>query len=476
MRPNGAAAEVAAVPRDMLRIYNTLNRAKADFVPIKPGTVGMYVCGLTVYDYFHVGNARTLAVFDMVYRWLSSSAHGYKVTYVRNVTDVDDKIIERAAKNGESIQALTARMIAAMHADLDALGLFRPSFEPRATGHIAGMVAMIERLVRNGLAYAAPNGDVYYAVRRFPGYGSLSGKSLDDLRAGQRVDIDTNKEDPLDFVLWKSSKAGEPNWPSPWGPGRPGWHIECSVMSEHHLGARFDIHGGGQDLQFPHHENEIAQSEGAHGHPFVNYWMHVGFLNMANEKMSKSLGNVFRARDVLGALRNPEILRFFLLRGHYRSQLGYSQQNLEDAGGALDTLYTALRGFPSGAPTAVDWAHPLAMRFKEAMDDDFGTPEAFAVLFEVARELNKSKAPALAALLKGLGTTVGLLQQEPDAYLRGIPQSAGLTAEAIEELIAARTAARKAKNFVEADRIRRELDDAGVTLEDGPQGTTWRRA
>jgi len=459
----------------MLRLYNSLSRTKEDFVPIEPGIVRMYVCGLTVYDYFHVGNARTLAVFDLVYRWLASSAHGYSVTYVRNVTDVDDKIIERAAKNGETIQALTARMIAAMHADLDALGLSRPTFEPCATGHVAGMVAMIERLIRKGLAYAAPNGDVYYAVRRFPGYGKLSGKSLNDLRAGERVEIDANKEDPLDFVLWKASKAGEPNWPSPWGAGRPGWHIECSVMSEHHLGPRFDIHGGGQDLQFPHHENEIAQSEGAYGHPFVNYWMHVGFLSMANEKMSKSLGNVFRARDVLGALRNPEILRFFLLRGHYRSQLGYSAGNLEDSGGALDTLYTALRGLaPAAAP--VDWAHPLAARFKLAMDDDFGTPEAFAVLFEAARELNKSKAPQAAALLKGLGATVGLLQQDPEAYLRGTWPPAGLAAEAIENLIAARAAARKAKNFAEADRIRRELDEAGVTLEDGPKGTTWRRA
>ena len=459
----------------MQRIYNTLTRTKDDLAPIRSGKVGLYVCGLTVYDYFHVGNARTLTVFDMVYRWLSASAHGYEVTYVRNVTDVDDKIIERAAKNGEPIQALTARMIDAMHADFDALGLLRPTHEPRATQHVAGMVEMIRRLVEKGLAYAAPNGDVYYAVRRFAGYGKLSGKALEDLRAGERVEIDANKEDPLDFVLWKSSKPGEPQWASPWGPGRPGWHIECSVMSEFHLGSHFDIHGGGQDLQFPHHENEIAQSEGAHGHPFVNIWMHVGFLNMASEKMSKSLGNVFLARDVLRTLRNPEILRFFLLRGHYRSQLSYSLQNLDDAGGALDTLYTALRGAePSPAP--VDWAHPLAARFQAAMDDDFNTPEAFAVLFEAARELNRSRSSDAAGLLRGLGATVGLLQQDPETYLRGTSQVAGLAAGDIEALIAARTAARKAKNFAEADRIRKQLSDAGVTLEDGPGGTTWRRA
>jgi cysteinyl-tRNA synthetase len=458
----------------MQHIYNTLTRTKEDLAPIQSGKVGLYVCGLTVYDYFHVGNARTLTVFDMVYRWLSASAHRYEVTYVRNVTDVDDKIIERAAKNGEPIQALTARMIDAMHADFDALGLVRPTHEPRATQHVAGMVEMIGRLVDRGLAYAAPNGDVYYSVRRFAGYGKLSGKALEDLRAGERVDIDSSKEDPLDFVLWKASKPGEPEWPSPWGPGRPGWHIECSVMSEFHLGSHFDIHGGGQDLQFPHHENEIAQSEGAHGHPFVNIWMHVGFLNMANEKMSKSLGNFFLARDVLRTLRNPEILRFFLLRGHYRSQLSYSLHNLDDAGGALDTLYTALRSVEP-ATGQVDWAHPLAARFQAAMDDDFNTPEAFAVLFEAARELNKSRTPEAAALLKGLGDTVGLLQQDPDDYLRGGKVPAGLTGEAIEGLIAARVAARSARNFAEADRIRKELADAGVTLEDGPSGTTWRR-
>ena len=459
----------------MLRIYNTLTRKKEEFRPIELGRVGMYACGMTVYDYFHVGNARTLAVFDLVYRWLGSGAHGYKVTYVRNITDVDDKIIERAANDGEPIEALTARMIDAMHADFDALGLLRPTHEPRATSHVPGMVAMIERLVRKGLAYAAPNGDVYYAVRSFPGYGKLSGKTLEDLRAGERVEVDINKQDPLDFVLWKASKPGEPNWPSPWGPGRPGWHIECSVMSTFHLGERFDIHGGGQDLQFPHHENEIAQSEGARGHPFVNVWMHAGFLNMASEKMSKSLGNFFTAREVLKSLRNPEILRFFLLRGHYRSQLAYSAQNLEDAGGALDTLYTALRGIePAAMP--VDWGDPLASRFKEAMDDDFNTPEAFAVLFEAARGLNKSKSREAAGLLKGIGAAVGLLQQDPEAYLRGTTPSAGLTDAAIESMIAARTAARKAKSFAEADRIRRELSEAGVTLEDGDRGTTWRRA
>jgi cysteinyl-tRNA synthetase len=458
----------------MLRIFNTLSRTKQDFIPIVPGKVGMYACGLTVYDYFHVGNARTFAVFDMVFRWLRSSAHGLDVTYVRNVTDVDDKIIERAATNKEPIGSLTNRMIEAMLADFDALGLLRPTFEPRATEHVTGMVAMIERLVGRGLAYPALNGDVYYAVRRFQGYGKLSGKTLDDLRAGERVAVEVNKEDPLDFVLWKASKPGEPSWPSPWGAGRPGWHIECSAMSESHLGTRFDIHGGGQDLQFPHHENEIAQSEGAQGFPFVNYWMHVGFLNMANEKMSKSLGNFFTARDVLGTLRNPEILRFFLLRGHYRSQLGYSAQNLQDAAGALDTLYTALRGY-GAASAPIDWGHPLAARFRDAMDDDFNTPVAFAVLFDIARELNKSGSELMGGLLRGLGACVGLLQQDAEAYLRGAASSGGLSDAAIEGLIAARAAARKSKDFAEGDRIRKELSEAGVTLEDGPAGTTWRR-
>ena len=459
----------------MLRIYNTLTRLKEDFRPIRPGRVGLYACGLTVYDHFHVGNARTLAVFDLVYRWLGSSAHGYEVTYVRNITDIDDKIIERAARNAEPIEALTARMIAAMHADLDALGLLRPTHEPRATAHVAGMISMIDRLIGAGLAYPASHGDVYFAVRRFPGYGRLSGKSLEDLRAGERVDVDAHKEDPLDFVLWKAAKPGEPSWESPWGLGRPGWHIECSVMSEYHLGERFDIHGGGQDLQFPHHENEIAQSDGAHGHPCVNLWMHAGFLNMASEKMSKSLGNFLTTRDALNSLRHPEILRFFLLRGHYRSQLAFSRENLEDAGAALDTLYTALRGI-AVSDSAVDWNHPLAARFRAAMDDDFNTPEAFAVLFDAARELNKSKARDVASLLRGLGATVGLLQHDPETYLRGTAPRNALQAEAIERMIEARAAARRARDFAEADRIRKELAAAGILLEDGSQGTTWRRA
>ena len=457
----------------MLNIYNSLTRRKEDFVPIEPGRVRMYVCGMTVYDDCHLGHARMLLAFDMVFRWLMAS--GYDVTYVRNITDVDDKIIARAAQNGEPIGALTERMIASLHRDTARLLMLPPTYEPRATEHVPGMVRLIETLVAKGLAYPAANGDVYYAVAKFPGYGKLSGKSLADLRAGERVDIDANKRDPLDFVLWKAAKPGEPSWPSPWGAGRPGWHIECSVMSEFHLGGHFDIHGGGHDLQFPHHENEIAQSEGAHGHAFVNYWMHNGFLRLNDEKMSKSLGNFFKIGEVL-QIYDAEVLRFFMLRAHYRSPLNYSEATLSDARNALDRLYTALKSVPAASATAIDWNHPAAARFRAAMDDDFNTPEACAVLFELAVEVNRSGAPAAAALLKGLGGCLGLLQRDPTDYLQARPAAAaGLAGEDIDRRIAERAEAKRARNFPLADRIRDELKAAGVILEDTAQGTSWRR-
>jgi cysteinyl-tRNA synthetase len=474
----------------MLRIYNTLARDKQAFNPIVSGKVRMYVCGMTVYDYCHLGHARVLVVFDAVVRWLRAS--GYDVTYVRNITDIDDKIIKRAAENGESIEVLTGRFIQAMHEDAEALGVARPDFEPQATEYLPGMVRMIRALVDKGLAYPASNGDVYYSVHHFPGYGKLSGKSLDDLRAGARVDIDEAKKDPLDFVLWKAAKPGEPQWLSPWGAGRPGWHIECSVMSEALLGEHFDIHGGGQDLQFPHHENEIAQSEGAHDHPFVNYWMHNGFVRVDDEKMSKSLGNFFTVREILQKFA-PEVVRFFILRAHYRSPLNYSDQHLADARQSLTRLYTALKGIDAPA-IEIDWNEPRAQRFKQAMDDDFNTPEAVAVLFEIAKELNRSQSVRDAGLLRALGNTLGLLQQDAAVFSQGSYVLVAETGqfkltghdaefrfargpEKIDELIAARAAARKAKNFAEADRIRKELLDAGIVLEDKPGGVTeWRRA
>ena len=457
----------------MLQIYNTLARAKQAFVPITPGKVRMYVCGMTVYDYCHLGHARVMVVFDIINRWLRSS--GYDVEYVRNITDIDDNIIKRAAENHEPVEDLTARFIQAMDEDAARLLVQKPDHEPRATGFVTGMVEMIQTLIAKGLAYAAENGDVYYAVHQFPGYGKLSGKSLDDLRAGERVEIDPHKRDALDFVLWKAAKPGEPQWDAPWGKGRPGWHIECSVMSEHYLGEHFDIHGGGQDLQFPHHENEIAQSEGAHGHPFVNYWIHNGFVRMDNEKMSKSLGNFFTIREVLQQY-DAEVVRFFILRAHYRSPLNYSDQHLDDAKQALMRLYTALRGSVPPEAITIDWAHPSAARFKAAMDDDFNTPEAVAVLFELASEVNKSKSAQQAGLLKVLGATLGLLQRDPESYLQGAAvESTGLDADGIEQLIANRTAARAAKDFAESDRIRKTLLDAGVVLEDTAQGTSWRR-
>ncbi len=454
----------------MLKIHNSLSRTKESFTPISPGKVGMYVCGMTVYDYCHLGHARVMVVFDVVKRWLAAS--GYGVTYVRNITDIDDKIIRRAAENKEPIEALTGRFIRAMDEDAAALGVQKPDIEPRATDNVPQMLALIGDLVKKGIAYQASNGDVYYSVHKFDGYGKLSGKSLDELRAGERVEIDAGKTDPLDFVLWKSAKPGEPAWDSPWGRGRPGWHIECSAMSERYLGEHFDIHGGGQDLQFPHHENEIAQSEGAHGHVFVNYWMHNGFVRVDNEKMSKSLGNFFTVREVL-AKYDAEVVRLFIVRAQYRSQLNYSDQHLDDARGALTRLYTALKGVPA-ATAGIDWNDPHASRFREAMDDDFNTPEAVAVLFDLANEVNRSRSAGAAGLLKALAGLLGLLQRNSDEFLRGdLPQ--GWTAEKIEQMVAARAAAKKTRNFAEADRIRAELSAAGILLEDGEGGTTWRR-
>ncbi len=457
----------------MLKIHNSLAREKQDFVPIEPGKVRMYVCGMTVYDYCHLGHARVLVVFDMVVRWLSAS--GFDVTYVRNITDIDDKIIRRAAENGESIRALTDRFIASMHEDAAALGVARPTHEPRATEYVGQMLDMIGRLERNGYAYVAANRDVCYSVRKFPGYGRLSGKSLEDLRAGERVDVVEGKQDPLDFVLWKHAKEDEGEevrWNSPWGGGRPGWHIECSAMGCDLLGEHFDIHGGGQDLQFPHHENEIAQSEGASGRTFVNFWMHNGFVRVDDEKMSKSLGNFFTIRDVLGRY-DAEVVRFFILRAHYRSPLNYSDAHLDDARQALSRLYTALKGAEGQAD--VDWEEAHARRFSEAMDDDFGTPEAVAVLFDLANELNRTREMRLAAQLKGLGAILGLLQRDPVEFLQA-GRTDGLGPDTIETRIAERAAAKKARNFAEADRIRDELKDAGIVLEDSPSGTTWRRA
>ncbi|MBK9956086.1 MAG: cysteine--tRNA ligase [Rhodocyclaceae bacterium] len=457
----------------MLKLYNSLARELQDFRPIEPGRVRMYVCGMTVYDYCHLGHARVMVVFDMVTRWLRAS--GYEVTYVRNITDIDDKIIKRAGENGESIRGLTDRYIAAMHEDAAALGVQKPDHEPRATDYVAPMLDMIGQLERNGYAYLAANRDVCYAVRKFAGYGKLSGKSLDDLRAGERVDVAAGKQDPLDFVLWKGAKAGEPDeakWASPWGAGRPGWHIECSAMSSQLLGNHFDIHGGGQDLQFPHHENEIAQSEGAHGSTFVNYWMHNGFVRVDDEKMSKSLGNFFTIREVLKQY-DAEVVRFFILRAHYRSPLNYSDAHLDDAKNALTRLYTALKSFDGEA--TVDWNEPHAQRFRAAMDNDFGTPEAVAVLFDLAGEVNRTGDATLATQLKALGGVLGLLQRNATEFLQAAPES-GLANEAIDAMIVARAAAKKARNFAEADRIRDELKTAGIVLEDGPGGTTWRRA
>ena len=454
----------------MLKIFDTLSRAKREFVPLEPGRVRMYVCGMTVYDYCHIGHARVMVVFDVVQRWLRAS--GYDVTYVRNITDIDDKIIRRAAENGEPFEELTARFIRYMDKDAARLDVQKPDHEPRATQYIPPMLGMIDQLERRGLAYRAGSGDVNYAVRKFPGYGKLSGKSLDELRAGERVEVDPDKRDPLDFVLWKRSKEGEPSWPAPFGAGRPGWHIECSAMSTALLGKHFDIHGGGEDLQFPHHENEIAQSEGAHGGTFVNYWMHNGFVRVDEEKMSKSLGNFFTIREVLEKY-DAEVVRFFILRAHYRSPLNYSDRHLDEAKSGLERLYGALKGVDD-APAPIDWSEAHAARFRVAMDDDFNTPDAIAALFDLAGEVNRTGSAALAGLLRRLGGVLGLLQRPAEAFLRGdLP--AGWTVEGIEARIAARNAARKTKDFAAADRVRNELLDAGIVLEDTPQGTTWRR-
>lgn len=452
-----------------LRIYNTLSRELEVFVPRVPGQVRMYVCGMTVYDLCHLGHARAMVAFDVVQRWLKCS--GYQVTYVRNVTDIDDKIIKRALENGETIGSLTDRMVAALHQDADALCIERPTHEPRATDYVPAMLKLIGTLEQRGLAYQGMDGDVNFAVRKFSGYGKLSGKSLDELRAGERVAVADGKGDPLDFVLWKSAKAHEPTqakWDSPYGSGRPGWHIECSAMCGELLGQSVDIHGGGADLQFPHHENEIAQSEGAHGVSLANYWMHNGFVTRDNEKMSKSLGNFFTIREILQRF-DAQTLRFFIVRAHYRSGLNYSDQHLEDAQQSLKRLYTALDLVPAEA-VALNWLDPYAARFKAAMDDDFGTPEAIAVLFELASEVNRSRSGLLSGLLKALGGCLGLLQDDPRTYLQS---GAALDAALIEDLIAQRAAAKAAKNFVEADRIRRLLLSQNIVLKDSAGATTW---
>ena len=457
-----------------LHLHNTLTRRLEAFVPIEPGRVRMYVCGITVYDLCHLGHARMMLAFDVVYRWLRAS--GYEVRYVRNITDIDDKIIKRALERGVPIRALTDEMIAAMHRDLGALGVLPPTDEPRATAYVPQMLELIGRLEDKGLAYRAAGGDVNFAVRRFPGYGKLSGKSLDELRAGERVAVLGDKEDPLDFVLWKAAKPGEPadaQWPGPYGAGRPGWHIECSAMSCALLGEPFDIHGGGLDLQFPHHENEIAQSEGASGGPFVNVWLHNGFLNIDNEKMSKSLDNFFTIADVLQRF-DGETLRLFMLRTHYRSPFNFSDTLLEEARSALRRLYTTLDAVPPGDMPAgdgpLDWNVPAAAPFRAAMDDDFNTPAALAVLFDLAAEANRDKSAAASTLLKQLGGVLGLLQQDPRVWLQA---GAGVDEAAILQAIAERGAAKKARDFAAADRIRAELAAQGVQLHDSPQGTTW---
>lgn len=459
----------------MLHIHNSFTDKKEPFVPIEPGKVRMYVCGMTVYDYCHLGHARVMVVFDTVVRYLRAS--GYQVTYVRNITDIDNKIIKRAAENHESIDSLTGRFIAAMHEDERALGVLPPDIEPRATQSIAQIIGMVQALLDKGYAYRAENGDVYYDVSRFARYGELSGKRLEDLRAGARVEVDEAKDDPLDFVLWKAAKPGEPAWDSPWGPGRPGWHIECSAMSACHLGEHFDIHGGGMDLKFPHHENEIAQSEAVTGHKFVNFWMHNGFVQVNEEKMSKSLGNFFTVREVLKHY-TPEVVRYFILGSHYRGPLNYSTDNLDNAKAALERFYMALRGLP---PVDVQDGGDDEQRFKSAMDDDFNTAEALAVLFDVAREINRIRhdnpagAAHLAGVLRRLGGMLGLLQADPEVFLKGIATTSGLTVQEIDQLIANRDAARKSKNWAESDRIRDWLKSQGVVLEDGAGGTAWRR-
>ena len=461
----------------MLNIYNSLNNRKEPFTPIVPGQVRMYVCGMTVYDYCHIGHARVLVVFDVVYRFLKHL--GFEVTYVRNITDIDDKIINRANEVKEDFHALTQRFIDAMHEDADALGVLRPDQEPRATDHIESILAMIRSLLDKKYAYQAENGDVYFSVSKFESYGQLSGKKIDELRAGERVDVDLGKNDPLDFVLWKSAKPGEPSWPSPYGDGRPGWHIECSAMSTQMLGNHFDIHGGGQDLQFPHHENEIAQSEGCTGETFVNYWMHNGFVRVNEEKMSKSLGNFFTLREVMKDYKAEEI-RYFILGSHYRSPLNYSEEQLINARSGLQRLYGAVL---NTEPADVPQDSKYKQQFEQALCDDFNTANAMAVLFDLARDINREKstnsesANSLASLLKYLAGIIGLLQDNAETYLKSqVSGAKGLADELIEEMIQQRLDARKNKNWGEADRIRDKLVDAGISIEDGADGTRWRRS
>jgi cysteinyl-tRNA synthetase len=448
----------------MLKIYNSLSKQKEVFTPIEPGKIGLYVCGMTVYDYCHLGHARVMVVFDMVVRYLRSV--GFSVTYVRNITDIDDKIIQRANENGEDFHELTARFIQAMHEDSEALGVLPPDQEPRASESIAEIIAMVQSLLDNGHAYIADSGDICYAIQEFKDYGKLSGKRLEDLRAGERVDVDQSKKDPLDFVLWKKAKPEEPSWESPWGDGRPGWHIECSAMSTHCLGNHFDIHGGGMDLQFPHHENEIAQSEAATGEEFVNVWMHNGFVRINDEKMSKSLGNFFTVREILERYQ-PEVVRYFMLTSHYRSPLNYSDQDLDAAKHALTRFYTALRGFDV-SNTELD--NEYNKRFHAAMKDDFNTPEALAVLFDLVKEVNKTQSTELAGQLRQLAGILGLLQAAPEDYLH-----ANTIAAEVEKQIAERNAARKNRDWATADRIRDQLKEQGISLEDGAQGTIWRK-
>ena len=455
-----------------LRIYNTLKRGLENFSPLQAGHVRMYVCGMTVYDYCHLGHARSMIAFDLVQRWLK--ACGYQITYVRNITDIDDKIIRRAVENNESIRSLTDRMIEALHVDADSLGIERPTHEPRATDYVPQMLVIIDQLEKKGLAYRVASGDVNFAVRKFKGYGKLSGKSLDELHAGERVTVLDSKEDPLDFVLWKNAKAEEPQdakWDSPYGAGRPGWHIECSAMSCGLLGETFDIHGGGADLQFPHHENEIAQSEGAQDKTLANVWMHNGFINVDNEKMSKSLSNFFTIRDVLKVF-DAETIRFFVVRSHYRSPLNYSDVHLNDAKSSLKRLYTALDSV-TPAPVTIDWTSPYASRFQAAMNEDFGTPEAVAVLFDLATEVNRTQSAELAGLLKQLGGVLGLLQSPPQSFLQA---GASLDESAIQQLIQDRAQAKASKDFTKADAIRKSLADQGIVLKDSPTGTQWERA
>jgi cysteinyl-tRNA synthetase len=469
-----------------VRIHNTLTGRTEPLEPLEPSHVRMYVCGMTTYDLCHLGHGRLFTAFDVVCRWLR--ARGLRVTYVRNITDIDDKIIRRAAERGETIEALTTRQIGYMHEDLAGLGLKPPDLEPRATENVSAMLELIERLRSKGLAYVADGGDVNFSVRSFPGYGKLSHRNLDELRAGERVAIDGSKRDPLDFVLWKHARPDEPQWPSPWGPGRPGWHIECSAMAKETLGQPFDIHGGGPDLVFPHHENEIAQSEGAFDTTLARIWMHCGALRVGEDKMSKSLGNFLTIRDALKQY-DGEVLRFFLVRPHYRSQIAFSNAMIEEARASLTRLYVALRaspGLPAVAPQGakeggsgpVDWDEPYARRFAEAMDDDFNTAQAVSVLFEMAAELNRAPDSALATQMRALGGQLGLLERDPIEFLRSGPaggEAGAFDDEAITKQIEERAAAKARRDFPAADRIRDALLQQGVVLEDGPGGTTWRR-